>query len=437
LESQSQEIISTVWFLPLLAVSILLLLAAFFSAAETGLTAVAKARIFQLASENNRRAKMVLKLRAEKEALISAVLLGSNLVTTLSSAIATSLAIALWGNTGVVYATAIMTVLLFVFAEVLPKSYALQHAERVALAVAPLIAFTVKILTPFNVGIKWMVGTVFKLLRIDMRTEITETSVNEVLRGTIDMHHQEGQMKRHDRDMLGGILELEEITVEDAMIHRKNLEAISIDQPPMEILRQAINSSHSRIPLYRGDFQQIVGVLHMKNLLRLIDQKGRAGITNSDLQRISTKPWFIPSTTTLKEQLHAFRQQRQHFALVVDEYGALLGIVTLEDVIEEIVGEIDDEYDTIDPNSIVQIEPNVWLVDGGVGIRDLNRYLNWELSDEDANTIAGLILHKARDIPELGAEFMIEDIRFTVEARTASQITRLRIEPLTEHDVQE
>ncbi len=418
----------------LLSIFVLLLFAAFFSAAETGLTAVSKARMFQLAAEGSRRAKLVLKLREESEALIGAVLLGSNLVTTMASAVATSAAINLWGKTGVIYSTAIMTILIFVFSEVFPKSYAMHRAERVALLVAPIIHFVVKVLTPLNVALKWMVGRLFKFCGIGTHGE-NEGGSRDELRGTIEMHHQEGQMKRHDRDMLGGILELETMTVEDAMLHRMQVEALNIDQPPMELIRQAIVSSHSRFPLYRNDFQQIVGVLHVKNLLRLIDQKGRASITVADLERIATKPWYVPSTTSLKEQLHAFRQQRQHFALVVDEYGAVLGIVTLEDVIEEIVGEIDDEYDTIDLSNIVQTEENEWLADGDVGIRDLNRYLNWDLSDEEANTLAGLVLHHARNIPELGEAFMIQGVRFTVEARTASQITRLRIELLSEAQV--
>ncbi len=414
----------------LLAIAILLLFAAFFSAAETGLTAVARARIFQLASENNRRAKLVQKLREEKESLISAVLLGSNMVMTMASAVATSVAISLWGETGVIYATGIMTILIFVFAEVLPKSYALQRSERVALAVAPSINLAVIILTPLNGGIKWVVKQFFRMLNIDLNAEVAGDSVHEALKGAIEMHHQEGQMKRQDRDMLGGILELEEMTVEDAMIHRTQMIALDMELPPAEILHQVVASPHSRLPLYRGDVQQVIGVLHVKDLLRLIDQKGRAAITAKDLLRISSKPWFVPSTTSLKDQLHAFRSRRQHFAMVVDEYGALLGIVTLEDVIEEIVGEIDDEYDTIDLSNIVQCEDGIWLVDGDVGIRDLNRYLNWDLSDDEANTIAGLILHEARDIPHAGAEFIIQGVRFTVEARTASQITRVRIEQL-------
>lgn len=416
--------------LSLWGIAVLLLFAAFFSAAETGLTAVARARIFQLASENNWRAKLVQRLREEKESLISSVLLGSNLVTTMASALATSVAISLWGEPGVLYATAIMTVMFFVFSEVLPKSYALHRSEKVALAVAPSINLAVLILTPLNVGLKWVVTQFFRLLHIDMSTELASDSVSEVLKGTIEMHHQEGQMQRQDRDMLGGILELEDMTVEDAMIHRTQVIAVDIDLPPAEILHQIIASPHSRLPLYRGDLQQVAGVLHVKDLLRLIDQKGRAAITAKDLQRIAGKPWFVPSSTSLKDQLHAFRQRRQHFAFTVDEYGAILGIVTLEDVIEEIVGEIDDEYDTIDLSNIMQVEDGVWLVEGDVGIRDLNRYLDWNLSDEEANTIAGLILHEAREIPEAGTEFEIQGVRFTVEARTPSQITRVRVEKI-------
>lgn len=416
-------------YLYLLGILVLLFLAAFFSAAETGLTAASKSRLFQLAAEGNKRAKIAQRLREQSEALISAVLLGNNAANTAASAIATALALSLWGDSGVVYATLAMTILIFVFSEVLPKSYAMKRAESVALLVAPIMRVVVKALTPVNLAIKGVIESVFHLVGLNGSTE-DENSVHEDLRGAIDMHHQEGQMHRHDRDMLGGILELEDMTVEDAMIHRRHVEALDLDQPPMEIIRKAIASSHSRLPLYRGDFQHITGIIHIKNLVRLIEQKSRAGITTDDLERISTKPWFIPSTTSLKDQLHAFRQQRQHFALVVDEYGTSLGIVTLEDVIEEIVGEIDDEYDTIDLSNIVQTEAGVWLVDGDVGIRDLNRYLNWDLSDEDANTLAGLVIHHARDIPELGAEYIIQNVKFTVEARTASQVTRLRVEPI-------
>lgn len=415
--------------LSLFAIFILLLLAAFFSAAETGLTAASRSRLFQLAAEGNKRAKIAQRLREHSEALISAVLLGNNAANTAASAIATAAALTFWGDSGVVYATLAMTILIFVFSEVLPKSYAMKRAESVALFVAPIMRVVVMALTPVNVAIKGVIENFFKLCGLD-KPDADENSVHEDLRGAIDMHHQEGQMHRHDRDMLGGILELEDMTVEDAMIHRMQVEALDLDEPPLEIIRKAIASNHSRLPMYRGDFQHVVGIIHIKNLVRLIEQKSRAGITTEDLERISSKPWFVPSTTSLKEQLHAFRQQRQHFALVVDEYGTTLGIVTLEDVIEEIVGEIDDEYDTIDLSNIVQAEEGVWLVDGDVGIRDLNRYLNWDLSDEDANTLAGLVIHHARDIPELGAVFTIQDMRFTVEARTASQVTRLRVEPL-------
>lgn len=414
----------------LLAIAFLLVCSAFFSGSETGLTAVSKSRIFHLAGQNNKRARLVHKLREEKESLIGAILLGNNLVNILASALATSVAIGLWGEVGVAYATVIMTTLVLIFSEVLPKTYAIRRSEEVALTVAPLLSVLVKLLYPFTALVKGIITLVLRLFGVNLDAQGTFISAADVLRGTIEMHHREGAMEKQDRDMLGGILELEEITVEEIMVHRKHVEALDIASSPQDILARATASSHSRLPVYDNDFERIVGILHVKNLLRLVDRKGWQDITRSDLRKILTKPWFIPSTTSLKNQLYAFRQNRQHFALVVDEYGALQGVVTLEDVIEEIVGEIDDEYDTIDLTDIVELKEGVWLVDGDVGIRDLNRHLDWNLSDEEANTVAGLILHEARDIPEIGESFAIGKLRFTVKARTASQITRVRIEQI-------
>ena len=249
-----------------------------------------------------------------------------------------------------------------------------------------------------------------------------------MIRGTIEMHHRDGQMEKHDRDMLGGILELEQIEVEEVMIHRKQVEGLDIAQDIPKMIDAAINSPHSRLPVYEGEYTNIIGILHLKTLLQLIHKKGRSNISQNNIRAILIKPWFIPSTTSLKEQLYAFRQKRQHFALVVDEYGDLQGIVTLEDVIEEIVGEIDDEHDTIDINGIVELTDNTWMVEGNVGIRDLNRHMDWELPDEEANTVAGLVLQEARDIPQKGESFTIDNFQLTVDSCTPTQITRVRIE---------
>lgn len=416
----------------LIAIFLLILFSAFFSGSETGLTAISRARIFQLAKENNRRAKIVSKLRQEKESLIGAILLGNNLVNILASALATSLAISLWGEVGVAYATITMTALVLIFAEVLPKTFAIKRSEQVSLAVAPLIALIVKLFSPITSAVKWIIARIFMIFGIDVRDEDTLISASDVLRGTIEMQHRSGEMAKQERDMLGGILELADIEVEEIMVHRKQVQGLDFEDKVADIIDTAIKSPHSRLPAFEGDYSNIIGTLHLKKLLQLIHRKGRANISKKDIRAILLKPWFIPSTTSLKEQLFAFRQKRQHFALVVDEYGNLQGIVTLEDVIEEIVGEIDDESDTIDLSGIVELSDKAWMVEGNTGIRDLNRHLDWELPDDYANTIAGLILYEARDIPKNGESFEIFNRRFTVDACTPTQITRIRIEKLKE-----
>ncbi len=418
----------------LISIALLLVLSAFFSGSETGLTAVSRARIYHLAMQNNKRAKIVSKLREQKESLIGAILLGNNLVNILASALATSAAISIWGEVGVAYATVIMTSLVLIFAEVLPKTFAIQRSEQVALMAAPILSVLVKILYPITAAIKTFINLVLKPFGVSLADEGNFISATDILRGTIEMHHRDGNMEKQDRDMLGGVLELEEITVEEIMVHRKNIEALDIEDSPTELLKQATASSHSRLLVYEGDFEKIIGILHVKNLLRLLDSKSWQDITRNDIRKILNKPWYIPYSTSLKNQLYAFRQHRQHLALVVDEYGALQGLVTLEDVIEEIVGEIDDEYDTINLTDIIALRDGVWLVDGDVSIRDLNRHLDWSLPDEEATTIAGLILHEARDIPEVGETVTVANIRLTVEARTANQITRIKIEKLPENN---
>jgi Mg2+/Co2+ transporter CorB len=415
-------------FFYLITIAVLILCSAFFSGSETGLTAVSRARIFQLIKDNNKRAATVKKLREDKESLIGAILLGNNLVNILASALATSLAISLWGEVGVVYATFAMTLLVLVFAEVLPKTYAIKRSEKVSLAVAPLLSVIVRLLSPITQLVKWIVQQFYRLFGVDDSEDASLVSASALLRGAIEMHHREGSMEKQDRDMLDSILILEDLEVEEVMIHRKQVQGINIEDEVQIIIDFAINCPHSRLPVYEGDSNNIIGIFHIKRLLKLIHRKGRANITHKDLRESMLKPWYIPSTTSLKDQLYAFRQKRQHFALVVDEYGDLQGIVTLEDVIEEIVGEIDDEYDIQELNGLIELTETSWMVEGNMSIRDLNRHLDWELPDEEANTIAGLILHEARDIPKKGESFLIGNCKLTVDARTPTQITRIRLD---------
>lgn len=416
---------------------LLLFFSAFFSASETALTALSRARIYHLVMDGNKRAQLVSNLRKKKEALIGTVLLGNNAVNIAASAIATSITIKLFGSAegGLLIVTVAMTLLVVVFTEVLPKTYAIQNAERVALSLAPLLAILVKLLYPITHAIQLFIRFLLRLMGADVTQNNTLISASDVIRGTIELHHQEGKMIKQDRDMLGSILDLNDIEVGSIMLHRKQVETIDADLPPEQLMDVAVRTMHSRIPLYRDEPDNIIGLLHVKDLIKISnDMNGK--LTQQHINDILHRPWFIPETTNLRDQLIAFRSKHKHFAFVVDEYGAWLGIVTLEDIIEEIVGHIEDEHD--DTTNPMQKHPDgSFTVRGDVTLRDLNRALEWSLPDDDASTIAGLLIHEAQSIPNKGDHFEFHAVRFTVLDKKANQITRLRLEKLPEHETNE
>ncbi|HEV7371117.1 HlyC/CorC family transporter [Arenibaculum sp.] len=412
------------------AILVLLVLSAFFSGSETALTAASRARMHALESEGNRRATIVNRLRERKERLIGAILLGNNLVNILASALATSALIRLVGDAGIAYATIVMTLLVLIFSEVLPKTYALHHADKAALGVAPAVRLLVALLAPATGFITWIVGAVLRLFGTDMR-EVAFASTIDELRGAIELHRgvpeQEEEEVRHERAMLRSILDLADVEVMEIMTHRRNLVMIDAGQPASRIVQEILDSPFTRIPLWQGEADNIVGVLHAKALLRAV--RGHQGdLDTLDILSIAAQPWFIPDTTTLFDQLQAFRQRREHFALVVDEYGSLMGVVTLEDILEEIVGDITDEIDVAVAG--VRPQPNgSYVVDGWVTLRDLNREYEWRLPDDRASTIAGLVLYEARRIPEVGQTFSFYGFRFEILRRQRHQITALRVTP--------
>lgn len=417
-----------------LTILVFVLLSAFFSAAETALTAISRARIYQLVMDGNKAAKSVSKLRRNKETLMGTVLLGNTAINVAASAIATTLVVTLFGSESrlVLAVTLGMTLLLVIFAEILPKTYALQNAERVSLALAPSVHLIVLVFYP----ITWSVRQFIRFLLLIFGIDITKTGslipAADVLRGTIELHHREGKMARQDRDMLGSILDLAEIEVEKIMTHRKQVEALDAGLPPDTLVAQAVSTMHSRIPLWQGEPDNLVGLLNVKNLVKLLGERRDtigSRITSDAILAICSKPWFIPETTTLRDQLLAFRHQRQHFAFVVDEYGAWRGIVTLEDIIEEIVGDIDDEHDEVDED-IQKVGPDAYFVSGSLNLRDLNRELDWNLPDDHASTVAGLLIHAVQRIPAAGEHFDLHGLRFMVVTKDAMQITRLRVEKL-------
>jgi Mg2+/Co2+ transporter CorB len=407
----------------------LLIASAFFSGSETALTAASRARMHRLDEAGNRRARIVTRLLASRERLIGAILLVYNLANIAASALATSLLLSLFGEVGVAYATAVMTVLVVLFAEVLPKTYAIVNADRMALAVAPLINFVVKVFAPITAAMQFLVRHTLRLFGANISDDVDVLSAHEEIRGAINLHHKEGGVVKLDRDMLGGVLDLRELTVSDIMVHRTTMDAIDVDLPTEQVVDAALKSSHTRVPLWRGEREEIVGILHAKTLLRALREAG-GDLGKLDIMSLATPPWFVPDSTSLKDQLNAFLKRKAHFAIVVDEYGEVMGLVTLEDIIEEIVGDITDETDIASIAARVQPDGSL-IVDGTVPIRDVNRMMDWNIPDDEATTIAGLVIHEAQAIPYQGQRFNFHGFLFEVLRRQKNRITSLQVTPLT------
>lgn len=412
----------------LLAIFALLLLSAFFSGSETALTAVSPARVHAMEEQGNKRATLVKKLTDSRERLIGSILLGNNLVNILASALTTSLFLSLFGQAGVAYATIAMTIIVVIFSEVLPKTYAIAYPERMAFAVAPILRIVMALFAPLASLILALVRQILRISGTDIANDQDLLSAHEEIRGAIDLHHHEGGVVKLDRDMLGGILDLTAMEVTDVMVHRTKMEALNADDPTKKIVEEALKSPFTRLPLWRDEPDNIVGILHAKDLLRAL-HKIDGQTTKLDLLSLATKPWFVPETTNLKAQLNAFLKRKEHFAVVVDEYGEMMGLVTLEDILEEIVGEIADEHDIATTGIRTQSDGTV-DVDGTVPIRDLNRHMDWHLPDDEATTIAGLIIHEAQTIPDPGQAFTFYGFRFEVLRRHRNKITAVRITPL-------
>lgn len=407
------------------AILILLILSAFFSGSETAFTAASRVRLHGLEKDGNKRARLVNKIRAKKDRMIGALLLGNNLINILASALATSLLIKLFGEAGIFYATIVMTLLVLIFAEVLPKTYALHHAEAMAMRIAPILRVIIWVFAPITEAVTWVVRSCLKLFGSDL-TKVGAGSHLELIRGVIEMHQGPGEETQDQRAMLRSILDLADVDVEEIMVHRQNVIVMDADLPASELLEEILNCSFTRIPLYRDNPDNIIGIVHVKDVLRAL-QAADGKADDLDIESIAQTPWFIYEGNKLYDQLQAFRQRRAHFAIVLDEYGSIMGIVTLEDILEEIVGEIDDEHDAQVPG-VVDNSGN-YVVDGNVTIRDLNREFEWGLPDEEYATVAGLILFESKMVPEAGQSFTFYGFKFDIITRERNQLTTIRVTP--------
>jgi Mg2+/Co2+ transporter CorB len=414
----------------------LIVMSAFFSGSETALTASSRGKLRSRADKGEKGAQIALKVTDDSERMIGAILLGNNVVNILSASLATALLTRIFGDSGVALATLGMTLLVLIFGEVLPKTFAITRPEAMATKVAPIIRLLILVFSPIVTvvrtlvrGLLWLVG-----VRADPGSNIL--AVREEIVGALSIGHSEGVVEKEDRDRILGALHLSDRTVEEVMLHRSKIEMIDASLPPKQVLEQVLRSSHTRLPIFKDDPENIVGVLHAKDLLRAMhgmmgDGKvEEAELETIDIMTIAMKPYFVPETTTLDDQMRQFLRRHTHFALVVDEYGSIEGLITLEDILEEIVGEITDEFDISAERPIRKAENGDYIVDGATTIRDLNRANDWSLPDDEANTVAGLVIHEAQSIPTQGQVFSFHGFRFEVLQRKDNRITRLKIRPL-------
>ncbi len=402
----------------------LIFLNAFFSLAETALTAASRARMLALEREGDRGAARVNALNQDRERMIGAVLLGANVVTICASALAATVFAGLYGQAGPIIATLVLTPLLLIFGEVLPKTYAIAAADRMARFVSLPIALMVRFLAPLVMSVQFVVRRTLALFGVRVEPGVDVLAARAEIRGAVELHAEEGSVQREARDRLRGTLDLGDLKVADVMVHRRNMKMIDADLPVREILAQAAASAHTRLPLWREEPENVIGVLHARDVLRAMASTGIDGLDPVGMAR---QPWFVPEATSAEGQLAEFLRRREHFAFVVDEYGALRGLVTLEDIIEEIVGDIKDEHDIAVQGVRPQPDESAF-VDGWVPIRDLNRVMDWSLPDEEAVTVAGLVIHESQSIPEPGQLFSFHGYRFQILRRTRNQITAMRVQ---------
>jgi len=410
-------------FFTCLAVFVPLIFSCLLSAAETAITAVSTAKLHKLKKDGSKQAIVITELKEDKEGLISTILFANNLCNIISSTMATAFLIGMFGDEGVIYATFIMTILIIIFAEILPKTYAIASPEKVALKFSNFLRITVLICRPIVRLINTIIAYINKLFKLNEHSQQHLVSPTDEIKGAIDLHHKQGSVDQHDKYMLDGVFYLSETDVNKVMTHRKNMHSIDLNLSLKEILNQVKEIGHARIPVWKENPDNIIGILNTRELLN-------KNINNNSIKTINineaiSEPMFVHENTALDEQLVEFKARKSRFAIVIDEYGDIQGIITLSDILEEVIGHIQDENDKESEEII--LNGNTCLVKGEMPIRDINRMLSWHLPEEEASTIAGLIIHEAEKIPEIDEVFNFYGFEFTILARKNNQLTNIKI----------
>lgn len=394
----------------LLFVSFLLIFAALISCFETSVTAVSRARIHRLAREENKRAKILESLLEQRENVVGVMLVANNVVNIAASAITTKVVIDIFGEDWLLLATAVLTVVIIVFGEILPKTVAIKFSEKVALFFAPTIKFLFLVFSPVIVLIHKVVSVPIKFIGSEPKTKESEI---EEIRDTVDLKAKEGAIVKYDKDMLDGVLDLSDTEISEIMVHRKDIISMSIESSISDIVDFSIKTDFTRIPLWKGTKENIVAVLNVKRFLKELQNYDKK-LEDFDLSLATSLPWFVPSSVSLRSQLFAFRKKKKRFALVIDEYGSLLGMITLEDILEEIVGEIREE-DSEKEATIIKVKSGAYKIAGKALIRDINKKLGLNLKEtDDAYNLSAYIISNLGRIPEENESFAINKIIFQV-----------------------
>lgn len=399
-----------------------------FSLAEASFIASSKSKVYKMKQEGNKKAKLLDKILEQRETMISTLLFGNNAVNILASSIVTIIALEylpfkLYESSPLIGSLG-LTIIILIFSEIVPKTIAINNPERVAVSLAGLCVLVKKVMWPPVYLLNKVAYGIIRIVSAN-KNQYAETAL-DTIRGEIEYHHVQGALK-HDKDMLEGVLNLVEMDVETVMTHRKDCKMIDIQSSILEITDFLKETSHTRIPVYDDTPDKIIGIIHLKDYLILTQNKKE--VTHEDIKSILLFPLFVPLNIKLKTQLMEFKKKRSHLAIVVDEYGGMMGIVTLADILEEIVGTIEDEHDDGQKN-IIEESSGVYIVNGECQISDFNRQRGSHFNYEGASTMAGLVIEKAEKIPDEGEEFIISNYKFTILQKEVSKISLLKIEVL-------
>jgi len=407
----------------------LLCIAGFISAAETAITATSPGLIQKLKSEGNKRAELLLGILKIKEKVISTLLIGNSIANTICTTISTGIFIEYFGDDlGTAISAVVMSFMIIVFSEVVPKAIAVVKSEKIALLVTPALLVVLKILEPMNILLLYITKGFCFVFRIDLKQKV---SAEDEVRGVIEHHMHEGNVFKDDRDMLGGILDIRNMTICDIMVHRSKIMAIDIDTPTEKVINTVLSSRHSRFPFWQGNSDNIIGILHVRDLMNKIHHSRKNKANEININDLLSTPVFVPDNSLVVQQLNMFREGQTHLACVVDEYGDLQGIVTMEDILEEIVGQIYDEHDAGN-QKITKLSDRSFIIDGSVSVRDLNRELDWQIPETDATTIAGFIISKMARIPNQGEYLISKDLKMIVKKKFDNRIKTIKVIVMSE-----